>query len=147
MLHVAVYSDDIAGHHVRWNEVVGVLCAAETEYLHGVTEGADTPNPGATHDEMIDRGWKSNQPLSWFPAMWPVLAAGYDTDESPLYVFDERHAPSNLTYSTILICTWPVEEDRDRAIAAGRELIRAQGESKNWAFIAPVPDLAEQEAR
>jgi hypothetical protein len=147
MIHVAVFTND-GTHSVSWSQVVGTLCVVEAEYVKRIPDGGDTPSPGATHEEMIDRGWKSNHPYNWFPEVFPVVVGGNAEDEYPLRVLHPREECSNQVYSTILVCSWPPEEDRGRAIRAGLELVRHQGSRMNWADLpaesSPDPDAPIQ---
>jgi hypothetical protein len=141
MLNVSVHADGEGGREVRWERVIGMLCLVETEYLKKVPAGGDSPSPGATHEDMIDRGWKGVHPSNWFPEVWPVVAGGNASDEPSIRVLNSRWDDDSI-YSMILVCDWPPEEDRDRAIAAGLELAR-HGNAPNW---AKLPGPSEGEA-
>jgi hypothetical protein len=131
--------DDRKVFIVGWSPVVGVLCVVETEYAQRVHRDQGAPHPGATHAEMVDRGWKSCHPWNWFPEVWPVLADGNASDEFALRVAHKRLGPNHL-YEAIVPCTWPPEEDRENALRIGRELIQREGERANWV------ELTENEA-
>lgn len=140
MIAVSVFDLDDGSHDVHWETVIGLLCVVETEYVKR-EPGDGIVKPGANHEEMIDRGWRSQHPHNWFPEVFPVVAGGEASDEYPLRVLHERTDSSNLSDYTILICTWPPEDDRDHAIMAG-EKMRDGIESSNWAILPAPAGLA-----
>jgi hypothetical protein len=144
MIQVEVFVNEKEGrkvYSVSWAAVVGVLCVVETRYEKQYD--GEFPQPGATHEEMIEGDWYSDHPPNWLPEVWPVLAGSHIDDEYPLRVWHERHCAFNLLSHTIVPCDWPPAEDRENAVRIGKELIKRKGSRYNWVDLTDE-DLAEE---
>ena len=120
----------IGGFYVTWVEVIGCLCIAETRYLH--TSNTKSPKPGATHEEMMEAGWRTDHPNNWIPLVWPVVAGSNDPFDYPLRVLHERHGNMGAEYSTVVPAQWPQCEDKENAIRIGMSLVVTQRILPNW---------------
>jgi hypothetical protein len=145
MISVEIFGDEDGGHWVKWTDVVGVLCIMETEYVKRYHAAESWPQPGATHQEMTDLGWRSNHPPNWFPVVWPVVAGANGGDEYGLRVLHERFG-GDAVFSTVVACTWEPSEDRTHAIRLAQEMLRTRGSGMgcsmgNCADLPPQSDV------
>jgi hypothetical protein len=143
MIAVEVFREPEGAHFVRWNDVVGVLCVVETEYLKARNGNGRFSRPGANHEEMTDLGWQSNHPPNWFPSVWPVVAGGNANDEYGLRVLHDRLSEGAM-HSTVLVCHWPREEDEQNAIRAAKQMMDGFA-SGTWMGLASTTALLTEE--
>jgi hypothetical protein len=145
MIRVEVYANVDAESRevfsVSWARVIGVLCVVETEYVK--TYDGNYPKTGATHEDMIELGWRANHPPNWFPVVWPVVADGNGNDEYPIRVCHERNAIDNALYQAVVPCDWPPEQDQENAVRIGMELVKRKGERGNWVDVPQGFDSEE----
>jgi hypothetical protein len=131
---------------VSWAEVAGVIALDEVEYTRRAGEkNTRMERPGATHEEMVELGWQSQ----WYPAvlpdLHPILIGGNASDEFPVRIDHERGLACSASYSTIVRCTWPPEEDKANAIRIGQELVDNDGNALNWEVLASKEDIGDYE--
>ena len=134
MIAVQVFEAD--PYAVSWCDVIGFLCPEEMEYVKRDT--GDSSRKGATHEEMLDLGWRAAPPWNWSPDLWPVVAGGNADDEYPIRPLCERTRAANQLYETVVACTWPPADDPGQALRIAKELVRRKGDASRWVdFDAP----------
>jgi hypothetical protein len=128
MISVQVIKSE-TGYTVSWNQVVALITAIGTHYWQRAEQ---RPQTGATHEEMLTRGWKVTPLGRWVPLVSPVLAGGNSSNDDGLRVEGELfHPVPNLEYSTVVPCFWPPEEDEVNAVSIAKELIASDGDISN----------------
>jgi hypothetical protein len=140
MIFVQVYKNDDGSFAASWAPVVGLLCVVENEYMKRVGPNQDSPKGGATHEEMIELGWRRFLTHDWIPEIWPVVVGNNDSSESSIRVAHPRLGCSNCAHETVALCTWPPEEDAENAKRIGHELLESNGDRTNWIELTPRPE-------